>query len=68
MKRHYCDGLVAMTARCASTQSSATSTTAETTAEATTPSLTYAGSGTHAVGYREFTTTGAQEQPLTVRA
>ena len=68
MKRHYCDGLVAMTARCASTQSSATSTTAETTAETSAPLLTYAGSGTHAVGYREFTTTGAQEQPLTVRA
>ena len=65
MKRHYCDGLVAMTARCASTQSS---TTTSTTAETSAPSLTYAGSGTHAVGYREFTTTGAQEQPLTVRA
>ena len=76
MKRHYRDGLVATicglaviaAAGCASTKSSTTSTTAETTAEATTPSLTYAGSGTHAVGYREFTTTGAQEQPLTVRA
>lgn len=33
-----------------------------------TPSLTYAARGEQAVGYREFTTTGAQQQPLTLRA
>ncbi len=31
------------------------------------PSLTYAARGRHAVGYRVFTTTGAQQQPLTLR-
>ena len=36
--------------------------------EASTPSLTYAAQGRHAVGYREFTTVGAQQQPLTLRA
>lgn len=49
---------------CASAQPSTTSATAETS----TPSLTYAARGRHAVGYRVFTTTGAQQQPLTLRA
>jgi len=53
-----------LTTGCASAQSS----TAAVTAETSTPSLTYAARGRHAVGYREFTTTGAQEQPLTLRA
>ena len=52
-------GLLA--AGCGSEQSSSTPT-------ASTPSLSYAAPGTHSVGYRVFTTTGAQEQPLTVRA
>ncbi len=41
-----------------------------TSAKSTAParSLKYAALGRHAVGYREFTTTGAQEQPLTLRA
>lgn len=55
-------GLLA--AACASAQPSTTSATAKTT----TPSLTYAARGRHAVGYRVFTTTGAQQQPLTLRA
>ncbi len=71
MKRHHRDRLLATigglaviaAAGCASTQPSAQPSTSETS----TPSLTYAGRGRHAVGYREFTTTGAQEQPLTVR-
>jgi predicted dienelactone hydrolase len=53
-----------LTAGSASAQSSTTSTTAK----ISTPSLKYAAQGTHAVGYRVFTTTGAQNQPLTVRA
>ncbi len=69
-------GLLA--AGCASEQSSATSTpaTTTTTPATTTPTPTatptatpdYAEPGSHAVGYRVFTTTGAQDQPLTVRA
>ncbi len=47
-----------------SAQPSTTPATAETSA----PPLTYAARGTHAVGYRVFTTTGAQQQPLTLRA
>ncbi len=35
---------------------------------ATARSLIYARRGSHAVGYREFRTTGAQQQPLTLRA
>ncbi len=42
--------------------------TADSTPPSSTPSLTYAAPGSHAVGTRVFTTTGAQEQPLTVRA
>jgi predicted dienelactone hydrolase len=66
-----------LTTACVSTRSSTTSATAQpsattsttaTTAKASTPSLTYAERGTHAVGYRVFTTSGAQEQPLTLRA
>jgi predicted dienelactone hydrolase len=38
------------------------------TATTTTPSLLYSERGKHAVGYRVFTTTGAQKQPLTLRA
>jgi len=49
---------------CASAQPSTNSATAETS----TPSLTYATRGRHAVGYRVFTTTGAQQQTLTLRA
>ncbi len=41
-------------------------TTAPTTSTST-PSLTYAARGDHAVGYRVFTTTGAQQQPMTLR-
>ena len=47
---------------------SAQPSTASATAKTSTPSLTYAARGRHAVGYREFTTTGAQQQPLTLRA
>ncbi len=53
-----------LTTACGSAQPSTTSATAETS----TPSLTYAAQGTHAVGYQVFTATGAQEQPLTLRA
>lgn len=64
-------GLLA--AGCGSTEPSsaaASTATSSTTsaAETSTPSLTYAAPGSHAVGYREFVTVGAQEQPLTVRA
>ena len=63
----------------ASAQPSTTSATATTSKTPTTSStakisttsktsLTYAARGRHAVGYREFTTTGAQQQPLTLRA
>ncbi len=77
MNHHHRDRLVAtirgltiltaaglLTAACASARTSTTSATAKTS----TPSLTYAAPGKHAVGYREFTTTGAQEQTLTLRA
>lgn len=55
---------------CASGRPSSSSTTVTTTPTSSTPtpSLTYAAQGSHAVGYRVFTTTGAQDQPLTVRA
>ncbi|MFN0026328.1 MAG: alpha/beta hydrolase family protein [Acidimicrobiales bacterium] len=59
-------GLLA--AGCASEEPSTTSTPATSTPTTTTPALTYAAPGSHAVGYSVFTTTGAQEQPLTVRA
>jgi predicted dienelactone hydrolase len=52
------------TTRSASAQPSSTSATAKTSM----PSLTYAARGRHAVGYRQFTTTGAQQQTLTLRA
>ncbi len=77
MNHHHRDRLVAticglavlaagglLTTGCASAQPSTTSATAETS----TPSLTYAARGRHTVGYRVFTTTGAQQQPLTLRA
>jgi predicted dienelactone hydrolase len=48
----------------AATSPAATSTTAKTLAT----SLTYGSRGKHTVGYRQFATTGAQQQPLTVRA
>ena len=77
MNHHHRDRLVAticglavlaagglLTTGCASAQPSTTSATAKTS----TPSLTYAARGRHAVGYRVFTTTGAQQQPLTLRA
>ena len=47
---------------------SAQTSTTPATADTSTPSLTYAARGTHAVGYRVFTTTGAQRRPLTLRA
>lgn len=53
-----------LTTESTSAQPSTTSAPAQTS----TPSLTYAGRGTHAVGYRVFATTGAQRQPLTLRA
>jgi predicted dienelactone hydrolase len=53
-----------LTSGSASAQPSTTSATAKTS----TPSLKYAPRGSHGVGYREFSTTGAQDQPLTVRA
>ncbi len=54
---------------CASERTTTTSTTLpSSTPPSSTPSLTYAAPGSHAVGTRVFTTTGAQEQPLTVRA
>lgn len=66
-------GLLA--AGCASEQPSATSptattttTTATTTSTGSTPSLTYATTGSHAVGYRVITTSRGHEQALTVRA
>lgn len=52
---------------CGSDEPSATPSTTSAT-QTSTPSLTYAAQGSHAVGYREFTTTGAQEQTLTLRA
>jgi predicted dienelactone hydrolase len=74
---HYRDRLVAticglavlaagglLTTGCTSAQQSTTSVPAETS----TPPLAYAAQGSHAVGYRVFSTTGAQGQPLTVRA
>lgn len=72
-------GLLA--AGCGSSQPSTTSSTiasspaqpsttgaASSTAQASRPSLAYAQPGEYAVGYRVFTTTGAQQQPLTLRA
>jgi len=76
MKRHHRDRLVATicglaviaAAGCASTQPSAQPPTTSATSEASPPSLTYAAPGSHAVGYQVFTTTGAEQQPLTLRA
>jgi predicted dienelactone hydrolase len=80
MNHHHRDRLVAiirglavlaaaglLATGCATTRSAQPSTTSATT-EISTPALTYAAPGTHAVGYRVFTTTGAKEQPLTLRA
>jgi predicted dienelactone hydrolase len=53
-----------LTSGCTATRSPTTSATTTTS----TPSLIYAAPGPHAVGYRVFTTTGAQKQPLTLRA
>ncbi|MFV0524131.1 MAG: alpha/beta hydrolase family protein [Acidimicrobiales bacterium] len=53
-----------LTNGCGSPQSSAT----PPTPGAQTPELTYAEQGTHALGYQVFTTTGAHEQALTLRA
>jgi predicted dienelactone hydrolase len=77
MHHHHRDRLVATLRRlavvaasgllatgCASEQSSSTAPTLTTS----TPSLSYAARGTHAVGSRVFTTTGAHGQSLTVRA
>ena len=84
MNHHHHDRLVAtfrglaavvatglLAAGCASEKSSTTTTTttpATTTPATTTPSLTYAAPGSHAVGYRVFTTSRGNEQALTVRA
>jgi predicted dienelactone hydrolase len=51
----------------ATAQTSTTSATAKPSTTST-PSLTYAARGKHSVGYRVFTTTGAQQQRLTLRA
>jgi predicted dienelactone hydrolase len=51
----------------ASAQSSTTS-AATKTVKSSTASLTYAARGKHSVGYRVLTTTGAQQQSLTLRA
>ncbi|MEZ5376810.1 MAG: alpha/beta fold hydrolase [Acidimicrobiales bacterium] len=53
-----------LTNGCASPQSSATAPTPG----AGSPALTYAEQGTHGVGYQVFTSTGAQDQALTLRA
>ncbi len=53
-----------LTTGCTSAQPSTTLATAT----PSTPSLTYAARGSHAVGYRMFTTTGAKKQPLTLRS
>jgi predicted dienelactone hydrolase len=53
-----------LTSGCTATRLPTTSATTTTS----TPSLIYAAPGQHAVGYRVFTTTGAQKQPLTLRA
>jgi predicted dienelactone hydrolase len=59
------------TTRSASAQSSTTAAESATTSAKSasrTPPLTDAPRGGHAVGYRVFSTTGAQNQPLTLRA
>jgi predicted dienelactone hydrolase len=52
----------------ASTATTAVTTATSSTTDGSTPSLPYAAPGDHAVGYRVVTTTGAGDQPLTVRA
>ena len=47
---------------------SAQPSTTSTPTKASAASLTYGTRGKHHVGYRQFVTTGAQKQPLTVRA
>ena len=71
MNHHHRNRLVAaicclalLAAGCGSSESPTTSAPAETS----TPSLTYAVPGSDAVGYREFSTAGAQGQSLTLRA
>lgn len=56
--------VAASTATSSTTPSSTTATPSETSR----PSLDDATPGSHTVGYREFVTVGAQEQPLTLRA
>ena len=81
MNHHHRDRLVAtlrgfaavvaaglLAAGCASEKQSTTPTSPTSTSPTSTSTLTYAGPGAHAVGYRVFTTTGAQDQPLTLRA
>ncbi len=64
-----CGAAVIATAGLATSGSaSAQAPTTSSTAKTAMPSLAYAAKGRHAVGYREFTTTGAQQQPLTLRA
>lgn len=56
------------TASTASTASSASSASSASTAAKSVPSLPDAAAGPHAVGYREFTATGAQQRTMTLRA
>ena len=65
MNRHHRDRLVATICGLAALAVGALLLTA---CGSETPSLTYAAPGSHAVGYQVFTTTGAQQQPLTLRA
>jgi predicted dienelactone hydrolase len=57
-------GVAVLATACGSDEPSSTSTTLPTSV----PSLSHAEPGRHAVGYREFLTTGAEDQPLTLRA
>lgn len=60
-----------LTAGCGSTKSSdepANAPATSSSAAPSAPSLTYAAPGTHAVGYREFAATGAQQRRMTMRA
>jgi len=66
MIHHHRDRLVATICGLAALAAGALLTTACGGSE--TPSLAYAAPGRHAVGYQVFTTTGAQQQPLTLRA
>lgn len=66
MNHHHCGRLVAITRGLAALAAGVLLMTACGGSE--TPSLAYAAPGRHAVGYQVFTTAGAQQQPLTLRA